>query len=201
MRSFFANLRSLVLPAGATSGRRIVLDGVNGVIQVYNTAGDLVVQIGGVAPLDNAISFPTGDPSEDIPGTISSGISGSGGTRNIFLQFIAPAFTGATDFPFIELRSRSQNDTTDPPELRVDMDGPEGRFKIPSQIGQATLVGGTVTVPRTSILGTSRVFLSRKTIGGTPGNLSYTVIPGTSFTINSDNGADTSVVEWLHLDE
>lgn len=43
MKSFIAALRSLVLPFGATSGARIVLDGVNGRIAVYNAAG---VQIG-----------------------------------------------------------------------------------------------------------------------------------------------------------
>lgn len=39
MKSFIAALRSLVLPFGATSGQRIVLDGVNGRIAVYNAAG------------------------------------------------------------------------------------------------------------------------------------------------------------------
>lgn len=39
MKSVFAALRSLVLPYGATSGQRIVLDGVNGRIAVYNAAG------------------------------------------------------------------------------------------------------------------------------------------------------------------
>lgn len=43
MKSFIAALRTLVLPYGATSGQRIVLDGVNGRIAVYNAAG---VQIG-----------------------------------------------------------------------------------------------------------------------------------------------------------
>jgi hypothetical protein len=43
MKSIFAALRSLVLPYGATSGQRIVLDGVNGRIAVYNSAG---IQIG-----------------------------------------------------------------------------------------------------------------------------------------------------------
>lgn len=42
MRSLFASLRSLTLPAGATSGGRIVLDGINGQINVYNTDGDLI---------------------------------------------------------------------------------------------------------------------------------------------------------------
>jgi hypothetical protein len=40
-----AILRSLVLPAGATSGQRIVLDGVNGTIGVYDSANRLRLQI------------------------------------------------------------------------------------------------------------------------------------------------------------
>lgn len=40
-------LRSLVLPYGATTGTRIVLDGVNGVIQVYDTTNTLIAQIDG----------------------------------------------------------------------------------------------------------------------------------------------------------
>jgi hypothetical protein len=42
MRSLFASLRTLTLPAGATSGGRIVLDGISGQINVYNTDGDLI---------------------------------------------------------------------------------------------------------------------------------------------------------------
>ncbi len=48
MKSWFAALRSLVLPFGATSGARIVLDGVNGRIEVYNTSGVLVGTLDGV---------------------------------------------------------------------------------------------------------------------------------------------------------
>lgn len=36
MRSFLASLRTLVLPYGAGSGQRLVLDGVNGRIETYN---------------------------------------------------------------------------------------------------------------------------------------------------------------------
>lgn len=66
-----------------------------------------------------------------------------------------------------------------------------------ARLGQATLVGGTVTVSNTSVTANTRVFLSRKTIGGTAGFLTYTLTAGTSFTITSANGADTSVVDWL----
>jgi hypothetical protein len=46
MRSFIASLRSLVLPFGATTGQRIVLDSDNGVISVYDSANSLLAQIG-----------------------------------------------------------------------------------------------------------------------------------------------------------
>jgi hypothetical protein len=42
MRSFLAALRSLVLPYGQTTGPRIFLDGVNGVIQVFDADGEIM---------------------------------------------------------------------------------------------------------------------------------------------------------------
>lgn len=49
MKSFIAALRSLVLPFGATSGPRIILDGVNGQISV-NTAGTTRIVLGANTP-------------------------------------------------------------------------------------------------------------------------------------------------------
>lgn len=45
MKSALAALQFLVLPAGAISGQRIVLDGVNGEIDVYNVADQLIARI------------------------------------------------------------------------------------------------------------------------------------------------------------
>jgi predicted RecA/RadA family phage recombinase len=45
MKSLIANLRNLVLPFGATSGPRIVLDGVDGEIDVYDANNNLVGQL------------------------------------------------------------------------------------------------------------------------------------------------------------
>lgn len=45
MRSLIASLRNLVLPAGATSGARIVLDGDDGVILVFDSTGALLASI------------------------------------------------------------------------------------------------------------------------------------------------------------
>lgn len=72
--------------------------------------------------------------------------------------------------------------------------------------GIATLVGGTVTVTSTfPFTSQARVFVCARTAGGTPGKLSAPVAsvnPATGqFVINSDSGTDTSVVQWLLIDE
>lgn len=64
-------------------------------------------------------------------------------------------------------------------------------------VGQATLVGGTVTVNTTAMTATALLFLQIKTAGGTvlyP--LTYTQVNNTSFTVNSASVLDTSVVNW-----
>lgn len=64
--------------------------------------------------------------------------------------------------------------------------------------GEATLVDGTKTVANTSVKAGDTIMLSRKTIGGTAGNLDVgTITAGTSFVINSSSATDTSVVNWM----
>lgn len=90
MKSFIAALRSLVLPYGRTTGPRIVLDGVNGRIEVYDAGDDLVYLIdalisgatAGVAGepqviiysngVNGVAEFPTGDANEIQPARIGS---------------------------------------------------------------------------------------------------------------------------------
>lgn len=63
--------------------------------------------------------------------------------------------------------------------------------------GVATLVAGAVTVSNTSVTANSRIFLTSQSDGGTPGFLRVSArTPGTSFTITSSSGADTSVVAY-----
>jgi len=63
--------------------------------------------------------------------------------------------------------------------------------------GVATLVGGTVTVSNTSVTANSRIFLTAQSDGGTPGFLRVSArTAGTSFTITSSSGSDTSVVAY-----
>ncbi len=65
-----------------------------------------------------------------------------------------------------------------------------------SAFGNATLVAGTIAVANTLVTADSIVVVGRKTIGGTVGNMSYTVSAGVGFTITSSNALDTSVVSY-----
>lgn len=65
------------------------------------------------------------------------------------------------------------------------------------KMNRATLVGGTVTVANTSVTATSEIFAFCQTPGGTPGWLRCSArVAGTSFTILSSSGTDTSVIAW-----
>lgn len=61
MKSFIAALRSLVLPYGRTSGQRIVLDGDNGLIAVYDATNTLAVLIQSASPAGITVYGPSGD--------------------------------------------------------------------------------------------------------------------------------------------
>lgn len=67
--------------------------------------------------------------------------------------------------------------------------------------GNATLVGGTVTVSNTTVTANTIVSLTRKTSGGTIGTaITYTVSAATSFTITSDNILDTSTFSYVLIE-
>jgi hypothetical protein len=65
MRSFIAALRTLVLPFGATTGRRIVLDGINGLITIFDAGNNERIVIG-----------ESGDSIELITGTVGEATGG-----------------------------------------------------------------------------------------------------------------------------
>ena len=63
--------------------------------------------------------------------------------------------------------------------------------------GTAVLVAGTVTVADTAVTASSRIFLTSQADGGTPGFLRVSArTAGTSFTITSSSGTDTSTVAY-----
>jgi hypothetical protein len=63
--------------------------------------------------------------------------------------------------------------------------------------GTAALTAGSVVVSNTSVTANSRIFLTSNTDGGTPGFLRVSArTAGTSFTITSSSGTDTSTVAY-----
>lgn len=69
-----------------------------------------------------------------------------------------------------------------------------------ARAGNATLVGGTVTISMTSATANTVVLVSRKTAGGTTGDLRYSVTAGASITITSSSASDTSVVSYFAIE-
>jgi len=63
--------------------------------------------------------------------------------------------------------------------------------------GTAVLVAGSATVANTAVTANSRILLTSQVDGGTPGWLRVSArVAGTSFTITSSSGADTSTVAY-----
>jgi hypothetical protein len=209
MRSAFAVfLRGFTLPFGATTGRRLVFDGTNGIIEVYDTSNRLRVRIG--AGSGSTIELLSGDPQE-IRTAVLTALSHivSGETyETLRLEGPANSNDGITDETAnIELRSRSEDGSEAPmialraqantQDLRLGiLDDSSGTRNQPS--GTAVLVAGTVTVAHTEVTASSRIAIWRQVAGGTLGHLSVGVITaGTSFVINSSDVADTSTVGYL----
>ncbi|MER2511505.1 MAG: hypothetical protein ABTQ25_03630 [Nitrosomonas ureae] len=65
-------------------------------------------------------------------------------------------------------------------------------------MGVVTLVGGSAVVANETVTANSRIFLTAQVGGGTPGFLRVSArTAGTSFTITSSSGTDTSDVAFL----
>lgn len=210
MRSLIAALRTLVLPFGTTTGTRIVLDGVNGDITIFDFNNAVRLQLGVGNP--SSILFATGDTDETEAGFVSAVGLSSGGFLFHVLRLSSPADdTGAgNEQAQVELRSRSEDGTQAPmvvmraralsDELRLGIvDDSAGTRNQP--MGTAVLVAGTVTVTHTTVSANSRIIIWRQIAGGTLGHLSVgTITAGTDFVINSDNAADTSTIGYLVIE-
>lgn len=67
-----------------------------------------------------------------------------------------------------------------------------------ARMGTVTLAAGTATVNTTAVTANSRIFLTAQTSGAAPGALRVSArVAGTSFTITSTSGTDTSSVAWM----
>jgi len=210
MRSAFAVfLRGFTLPFGATTGRRIVFDGVAGTIQVYDSANRLRVFIGGAS---SDIELSTGAAAETNPAGLIALTFISGGETYRVLRVSSPSdASGSGDEEAqVELRSRSADGSEAPmvalqarlttDDFRIGiLDDSTGTRNQP--LGTAVLVAGTVTVLHTVVAAGSRIVTWRQVAGGTLGHLSVGAITaGTSFVINSSSATDTSTVGYLILE-
>lgn len=138
------------------------------------------------ATTDNALSIRvTGDTTSrlviDADGEMNWG-PGGGGATDIQMSRTAATTLGVNADFAITLAGKG---------LKVK----EGSN---AKMGTSTLVAGTVTVATTAVTATSRIFLTVQTAGGTQGHLRISArTAGTSFTITSTSGTETSTVAWL----
>lgn len=109
-------------------------------------------------------------------------------------QQTALAVTTDDIYPFLEDGLNMKSTTVQATGFRVRDFTTEEPYQ---RAGTTTLVAGTKTINDAHITATSVISLHRQAAGGTLGNLSVgTLTAGTSFIINSDNAADTSVVYY-----
>lgn len=138
------------------------------------------------ATTDNALSIRvTGDTTSrlviDADGELNWGPGGGGATDTQMSRTAASTLGLNADFA-ITLAGKG---------LKVK----EGTN---AKMGTSTLVAGTVTVATTAVTTNSRIFLTVQTAGGTQGHLRISArTAGTSFTITSTSGTETSTVAWL----
>ena len=108
MQSELANLRTLVLPAGAGAGSRIVLDGVNGVIDIYDAGNNLVVaeDSSGIKALGTAASGSFVQLTNAGPqAQVNLGMATQGGHTQTTARLAAFAFTPGGLHPALEIDS------------------------------------------------------------------------------------------------
>jgi polygalacturonase len=130
---------------------------------------------------------------------IGSSAADTGG----FIRCKSPDFPIATTSSFVQKNVGDMAYNTDASASYgigpVVTDGTRWRsiFNAATKTGTATLAAGTITVADTSITANSVIRVANKTIGGTPGSLYVSAkTAGTSFTISSTSGSDTSVVQY-----
>lgn len=140
-------------------------------------------------------------------GHVHDGSNWSAGTKALITFRSAQAITSTNQGTYITFETTPLNSTTMAEGARLD---PDGNFLIQqagkgfrvkegsnAKQGTATLVSGAVTVSNTSVTANSRIFLTSQADGGTPGWLRVSArSAGTSFTITSSSGSDTSTVAY-----
>lgn len=160
--------------------------------------------------LASIISTSTAAASNTLTG-LNIAISGANGTnaQTVRGQIISVTNTNATSGTNTALTLTASGATTANTALNVTAGTVNLAAAVPlniasgtnSRAGNATLVGGSVTVSNTTVTANTIVILTRKVSGGTLGTaITYTLSAGNSFTINSDNILDTSTFSYMLIE-
>lgn len=177
----------LVIPTGASSGARIVIDGTTGTIEIYDSTDDLRIRMGMDA---SAIEFLTGDVDELTHGAIQTAIASGFPSDQLLLELQSPGF-GDTftdqDHASMRLISGTRDGTSFPADIRTSL-------------GFGTLGGGGLgdnvslgrgTVQRQKLTGDSSGFTADSTTDMTLVNNSvhkgrlYEICCHTNWTLNA----------------
>lgn len=86
MKSAIAALRTLVLPFGATTGRRIIIDGVNGLIDFYNSSSALRMRMLSDTAQGQIRFYPAAGLGAGLVYALIDSTSYSGGTAGILIR-------------------------------------------------------------------------------------------------------------------
>lgn len=142
-----------------------------------------------------------------VGGHFHDGTNWTTGAKALITCRAGQTITSSNQGSYITFETTPLNSTTRAEGARLD---PDGNFLI-QQVGKglrvkegsnakqgtATLVAGAATVSNTSVTANSRIFLTSQADGGTPGWLRVSArSAGTSFTITSSSGSDTSTVAY-----
>lgn len=164
MKSFFAQLRQLVLPFGVSAGPRIVLDGVNGEITAFgavdtqyakidpNNAGDVTIGVTQTSGSKAVMSASADGTSVEVVITAASGascgISAGTGASDLFLQ-LAP--TGGQTFTDGDIGCNEDGTADHRPEVAIHSPYVVGGAGGPVHYSTIELMGTGVTTPTTQV--------------------------------------------------
>lgn len=147
--------------------------------------------------------------AQTLGGAEGSGSNVTGGILNIGTRGTGTGTGGTINFQTHAAGSSGSTLGTLVTSLSVSTSGVSLATAVPLRIssgtnqraGDATLVGGTVTVSNTTVTANTKVYAQRKATGGTIGmSLTYTISAGSGFTLTSDNVLDTSTYSYILIE-
>ena len=128
--------------------------------------------------------------------SIASDTAGVAEANRIIGAATAATNTAATDTTFIATTGAGVT-TVGPVDVLTAGQGLKVAEGSNAKQGTAALTAGSVVVANTSVTASSRIFLTSNADGGTPGFVRVSArTAGTSFTITSSSGTDTSTIAY-----